>query len=153
MLALFQGAFGSPPASTRNTAGIGDDFSSPLNVHITGPSLQKGGKMMDFIEAIQADQLPVGTTKSIPISGEDILLVNYKGKYYATGASCTHRGADLSKGKLKGKLINCPLHGSRFDVTIGICKAGPRINILRSATDNIPTYEVKVEGNSVKVGI
>ncbi|MFC2011144.1 Rieske (2Fe-2S) protein [Chloroflexota bacterium] len=108
---------------------------------------------MDFIEVIQANQLPAGTMKSITSNGDDILLVNYKGKYYAIGTSCTHSGADLSKGKLKGKYIDCPLHGSRFDVTTGICKAGPRINIFRSKIDNIPTYPVKVEGNSIKVSI
>ena len=91
--------------------------------------------------------------KSSTIDGRDILVVNYKGNYYAMGARCTHRGADLSKGKLKGKLVICPLHGSRFDVTTGVCVAGPRINILRSKTENEPTYEVKVEGNSVKVSI
>jgi len=107
---------------------------------------------MSFVEVIQADQLPEGKMKAIATRGEYILLVNYKGKYYATGARCTHAGGDLSKGKLKGKHITCPLHGSRFDVTTGICKAGPRINIIRSKiTDKLQTYEVEVEGNSVKV--
>jgi len=108
---------------------------------------------MDFIDAIQIEQLPEGTMKSVTINGEDILLVNYKGKYYATGARCTHARGDLSKGKLKGKYVNCPLHGSRFDVTTGICKAGPRINIFRSKTDNLLTYAVKVDGNSLKVSV
>jgi len=92
--------------------------------------------------------------KSIIVNGEYILLVNHKGKYYATGARRTHAGGDSSKGKLQGKYVDCPLHDSRFDVTTGICKAGPRINIIRSKTlDNIPTYEVKVVGNSVNVGL
>jgi len=108
---------------------------------------------MDFIEVVQADQLPPGAMRSFTINGKDILIANYKGTYYATGANCTHRGADLSKGKLKGKYVDCPLHGSRFDITTGICKAGPRINIFRSKADSIPTYRVKTEGNSIKVNV
>jgi len=107
---------------------------------------------MVFVDAIQADQLPEGKMKAVATRGEYILLVNYKGNYYATDARCTHAGGDLSKGKLKGKYINCPLHGSRFDVTTGICKAGPRINIIRSKLKyNLKTYEVKVEDNIVKI--
>jgi len=41
---------------------------------------------VDFIEVIQADQLPVGTVKLFIINGREILLVNYKGNYYTTGA-------------------------------------------------------------------
>ncbi|MFC1953331.1 Rieske (2Fe-2S) protein [Chloroflexota bacterium] len=106
---------------------------------------------MDFVDTIQADQLQEGMMKPITIDGKYILLVNYKGNYYATDAKCSHAGGDLSKGKLKGKYINCPLHDSRFDVTTGICKAGPRINIFRSKTDDIQTYDVKVDDNCIKV--
>jgi len=107
---------------------------------------------MPLVNVIQADELQEGKMKAIATMGEYILLVNYKGNYYATDARCTHAGGDLSKGKLKGKHINCPLHGSKFDITTGNCKAGPRINIIRSkVTDKLKTYEVMVEDNTVSV--
>mgnify|MGYP001295475488 CR=1 FL=1 len=108
---------------------------------------------MEFIEVIQADQLPAGTMKSFVFHGRHMLLDNYEGHFYAMGGTCTHAGGDLSKGKLKGNVVKCPRHGAKFDVTTGVCVAGPRVNIFRSKADNATTYEVKVECNSVKVGI
>ena len=53
---------------------------------------------------------------------------------------------DLSKGKLEGKVVTCPRHGSRFDVTTGSRLVGP-------AKSNEPVYELRVDGKSIKVGI
>jgi nitrite reductase/ring-hydroxylating ferredoxin subunit len=109
--------------------------------------------MMDYVEIAQGDQIAAGTMKSFLVNGKDILLVNYDGKFYALGGKCTHAGEDLSKGKLEGKIVTCAAHGSKFDVTTGISVAGPKIGFLRLKTANEPVYEIKVEGNSIKVNI
>ena len=48
---------------------------------------------------------------------------------------CTHRGGPLSDGVLICGTVQCPWHGSQFDVHTGEVKCGP-------ATDPIGTYEV-----------
>jgi len=84
--------------------------------------------------------------KGFSAGGKDILVANIDGKYYAIGGKCTHMHGDLSKGKLEGKVVTCPRHGSRFDVTTGSRLAGP-------AKSNEPVYELRVDGKSIKVGI
>jgi len=109
--------------------------------------------MSEFIEVAKVEEIPVGKMKGVTTGGKEILVVNYEGKYYAIGKICTHAAGDLSKGKLEGKIVTCPKHGSKFDVTTGISVGGPKIGFTRGKTGNEPTYEVKVEGNSIKVSV
>jgi len=41
------------------------------------------------------------------------------GRLYATDGLCTHAGAHLAEGFVKGTLIECPKHNGRFDFTDG----------------------------------
>jgi MocE subfamily Rieske [2Fe-2S] domain protein len=42
-----------------------------------------------------------------------------EGELYATDGLCTHANAHLADGLVKGKLIECPKHNGRFDITDG----------------------------------
>jgi len=108
---------------------------------------------MSFFEVAKTNEIPEGTMKPIIAQGKEILVVNYNGNYYAINRKCTHMGGDLSKGKLDGKIVTCPRHGSRFDVTTGKSISGPKIGFLKLKTKDESIYEVKVEGNSIKVNI
>ena len=99
---------------------------------------------MDFVETAKTSEILPGSMKDVAINNQNILISNINGKYYAIGEKCTHAKGSLSKGKLEGKIITCPRHGSKFDVTTGNVVGGP-------AKQNEPTYEVKVEGNIIKV--
>lgn len=109
--------------------------------------------MSNLLEVAKTEEIPAGKMKGVTVEGKDILVVNYDGKYYAIGRKCTHQSTDLSTGKLEGKIVTCPKHGSKFDVTTGICVAGPKIGFLKGKTGNEPAYEVTVEGNSIKVEV
>jgi 3-phenylpropionate/trans-cinnamate dioxygenase ferredoxin subunit len=84
--------------------------------------------------------------KGVTIGGKDILITNVDGHYYAIGSKCPHAGGNLAKGKLEGKIVTCPRHGSKFDVSTGNRIAGP-------AAQNEPRYEVKIAGKSVQVDV
>jgi 3-phenylpropionate/trans-cinnamate dioxygenase ferredoxin subunit len=107
---------------------------------------------MSFVDIAQIDQLPAGTMKSFSVNAKTILIANIEGKYYAIDGKCPHAGGDLSKGTLEGKIVTCPKHGSQFDVTTGKSLRGPKI-IIRFSTKDIPVYNIKVEGKSVKVEV
>ena len=62
-------------------------------------------------------------------------------------------GGDLSKGKLEGKIVTCPRHGSKFDVTSGICLSGPKLGLIKPRIKNEEVYTLKVDGNSILVDI
>ena len=108
---------------------------------------------MSFIEVAQVNEIPTGTMKSYPVGGKQILVANIDGKLYAINGVCTHAGGDLSKGKLEGKIVTCPRHGSKFDVTTGKSISGPKIGFLRLKTKDETAYEVKVEENRIKINV
>ena len=68
------------------------------------------------------------------------LFRSSKGEIGCVSDQCTHRGAALSKGKVKGDCVQCPFHGLEFDGT-GRCTFIPANG--RSSTENIGRYNVK----------
>ena len=108
---------------------------------------------MEYLEVGKIGDITEGTMKAYMIQGSNILVVNYNGNYYAIGGKCTHMGGDLSKGKLDGKIVTCPRHGSKFDITTGESISGPKIGFLKLKTGNEPSYEVKIDGDTIKVNI
>ena len=78
---------------------------------------------------------------AVEVDGEKVCVANVEGKYYAIGNVCTHLCGPLAEGKLEGNVVQCPWHGSRFDITTG--------KVLRPpAMREEPKYEVKIEGNN-----
>jgi 3-phenylpropionate/trans-cinnamate dioxygenase ferredoxin subunit len=108
---------------------------------------------MEYLEVGKTSEITQGTMKAYIIKGNNILVFNYNGKYYAIGGKCTHMGGDLSKGKLDGKIVTCPRHGSKFDITTGESISGPKIGFLKLKTKKEPSYEVKIEDSKIKVKI
>ena len=74
--------------------------------------------------------------------GDELVVYNVDGEYYATENFCPHKGAPLSEGVLCGHVIECGLHGWQFDVRNGECLTVP---------DRIKTYEVLVEDGLIKI--
>jgi len=87
------------------------------------------------IELHHLDDLKAGQMKLLHV-GEKRIVVGRTGTgYVAFEDHCTHRGASLADGALVCDIVQCPWHGSQFDVNTGSVKAGP-------ATENIKTYTI-----------
>ena len=104
---------------------------------------------MSFVKVAEASEIRPGEMKKVYLRGEEVLVANVEGAFHAIGNRCTHRGGDLSAGKLEGRVVTCPRHGSRFDVTTGEALSGPKILLLRLGTGDEPKYELRVEGGSI----
>jgi 3-phenylpropionate/trans-cinnamate dioxygenase ferredoxin subunit len=100
----------------------------------------------EFIEAAKAGELAPGTMKRVDLRGRRILLVNVEGRVCAVDDTCTHEDASLSTGVLRGELVKCPLHGSRFNVCTGKVLEEP-------AEGNLATYPVRLEGGRILIGL
>ena len=98
--------------------------------------------MEGFEEVAKASEFPVGSVKVVKVSGLDVMVANLEGKLYAIANKCTHLGGPLGKGKLAGSVIQCPWHGSKFDVKTGAVVGGP-------AQKPEPTFQVKLENSAV----
>jgi len=108
---------------------------------------------MSFIEVLKKGDVEEGAMKAVTAGGREIMIVNYQGDYYAARRKCTHMGGDLSRGKLEGKVVTCPIHGAKFDITTGKNVAGPKIGFMKLKAKDIDVYKVKVEGDSIMVDV
>ena len=97
-----------------------------------------------FVPVTRASELSPGAMTWVALDRERVLIANVDGCFYALQDSCGHRQAPLSKGRLEGHVIECPLHFARFDVRTGKLLTGP------TAAD-VPTYQVLVDGDTVYV--
>ena len=97
-----------------------------------------------FLPVAKAGDVPPGQMKWVAVDRERIVVANVEGVFYALRDVCGHRQAPLSRGKLSGYLIECPLHFAQFDVRTGELVDGP-------VSTAVPTYEVRVEQDTVYV--
>ena len=89
----------------------------------------------------------LASTSDIPVGGGKILIDKkivitqpQSGAFHAFSAVCTHAGCTV--GSVSGGTINCPCHGSRFNITDGSVVNGP-------AASPLPPVSIKVQGNSI----
>ncbi|MFL6380863.1 MAG: Rieske 2Fe-2S domain-containing protein [Nitrososphaeraceae archaeon] len=98
----------------------------------------------DFVKVAETKDVQTSQMKEVQIDGQNVCIANVEGKYYAIGNVCTHEGGPLADGILEGYEVECPWHQSRFDVRTGEVTSPP-------ASESEPTYEIKVDGNSILV--
>ena len=96
----------------------------------------------DFVKVAETKDIQAAQMKAVEVAGESICVSNVDGKYYAIGNICTHVGGPLDQGTLEGYEVECPWHGSKFDVRTGEPTKPP-------ARSPEPTHEVKVEGDNI----
>ena len=100
--------------------------------------------MEDFVPVKQVSELPSGQMTRILVDGERVLLANVDGTFYALEDTCGHQRMALSRGRLEGYEVECPLHFARFDIRTGELVIGP-------VSEDVLTYEVRVENDTVYV--
>ncbi len=97
-----------------------------------------------FIPVAKVSELSPGQMQWVVVDTERLLLANVTGVIYCLSDVCTHQQASLARGILEGHVVTCPLHFAQFDVRTGEFLIGP-------ATDDVPSYEVLVDGDTVYV--
>jgi Rieske Fe-S protein len=88
-------------------------------------------------------------TSDIPVGGGKILKAQKivvtqpkKDEFKAFSAICTHQGCTVSA--VANGTINCPCHGSKFNISDGSVAGGP-------APKPLPAEQITVEGNSIRL--
>jgi 3-phenylpropionate/trans-cinnamate dioxygenase ferredoxin component len=95
-----------------------------------------------FVAVAKIGELPPGQMKWVGVDRERVVLANIDGTFCALRDVCGHKNAPLSRGRLVGHLIECPLHFAQFDMRTGKLVSGP-------VSADIPVYEVQIEGDTV----
>jgi nitrite reductase/ring-hydroxylating ferredoxin subunit/uncharacterized membrane protein len=88
-----------------------------------------------LVAAAAAGALDVNQMKLVHAGDERVVVARTETTYAAFSDRCTHRGGPLSDGALICGTVQCPWHGSQFDVHTGEVKCGP-------AEKPIKTYEM-----------
>jgi len=95
-----------------------------------------------FVGVAQVSDLAPGEMKFVAIEGARVVLANVEGRFYALRDACGHKNAPLSRGRLQGCVIECPLHFAQFDIRSGKLVDGP-------ISADVPVYEVRMEGDAI----
>jgi len=103
-------------------------------------------RTVESFERPIANQKEVGEGQMMlgHIAGERVVVGKCNHGVATFSDHCTHRGGPLSDGVLIGCTVQCPWHGSNFDVHTGRVVAGP-------AKEKIGTYEHEVRAGEIFV--
>ena len=93
-------------------------------------------------------ELPDGEMRLVEADGRKIGVFNCGGELYAIEDRCSHDDGPLAEGEFDSDActVECPRHGSLFDLTTGRPKTLP-------AYQPVETFEVRVEDDEVRIEI
>jgi 3-phenylpropionate/trans-cinnamate dioxygenase ferredoxin component len=100
--------------------------------------------MPNFVRVGKLSELPVGERLGAWVSGIKVLVANLGDRLVAVDEQCTHMECSLLDAPMKEAIIVCPRHLAAFDIRTGKVLRGP-------ATEDLPTWNVKVEGDEIFV--
>jgi nitrite reductase/ring-hydroxylating ferredoxin subunit len=99
-----------------------------------------------FVAVAGIADIPPGAMKCVAVDRARVLVANVGGAFHAISDICGHRNAPLSRGKLDGHRVECPLHFAIFDVRTGKLIDGP-------VSADVPSYETRVDGDTILVSL
>ena len=102
-----------------------------------------------FAKVAETSEIPVGKMKLVKSRNMEVLIANVNGTFYAIGNPCTHKSGRLSEGSLEGKIVTCPSHGSKFDITTGKSIQGPTGTFFNAKTPNATPVELRIDGKDI----
>ncbi|MDQ4124823.1 MAG: non-heme iron oxygenase ferredoxin subunit [Actinomycetota bacterium] len=102
---------------------------------------------MAFRPVARLDDIEDGAMRQFSVGGELVGVYRVGDDVYALADVCSHQEAYLTEGEFEPEdlEVECPLHGSRFNVATGAVRILP-------ATKPVASYETKVEGGEILVG-
>lgn len=92
----------------------------------------------------RAGELEVDQMKLLRVGDRRLVLARAAEGHVVFDDRCPHRGGSLAGGTMICGTVQCPWHGSQFDVRDGALKAGP-------AEDGIRSYRVEESGGEVRL--
>jgi 3-phenylpropionate/trans-cinnamate dioxygenase ferredoxin subunit len=97
-----------------------------------------------WVRVAAVSDVPDGEPLGVEAGKEPVLLARVDGDILAVSNVCTHEYVLMDEGWLEGDRIECPQHGSQFDLRTGKACSLP-------ATQPLPVYDVRVDGDDVYV--
>jgi len=128
---------GAAGAATLAACGGGGDTTAPITASASRPAASTS----PAAGAIKVADIPVGGGKVFDV--QKIVVTQPKaGEFKAFSAICTHKGCTVAK--VENGTIDCPCHGSKFDMATGAVTAGP-------APAPLPSKNATASGGSITI--
>ena len=102
--------------------------------------------MADHVRIAAIADLPEGRGVRVDVAGHRVAVFRIGDDVYALGDRCTHAEASLAEGELFDLEVECPRHGSAFDLETGEPATLP-------ATKAVPVYNASVTDGVVFLAI
>jgi 3-phenylpropionate/trans-cinnamate dioxygenase ferredoxin component len=102
--------------------------------------------MSSYVRACSLADIPEGAAIAVELDGLPVCLARSGNEVMALLDECSHAEVALSDGEVSDGTVECWLHGSRFDLRTGKPIGPP-------ATESVPTYPVRVDGDDVLVAV
>jgi len=97
----------------------------------------------DFTPVCKVDEIQEGRAGIFTVSGEQLAIFKYDGKFSTVNNVCRHQGGPLGEGKVIDGCITCPWHGYQYLPENG--QSPPPF------TEKIETYRMKLEGDQLLI--
>ncbi len=121
---------------------LGGHLSYAMGVGVDTTAFQR--PPTTWSDAVADVELVEGQPVAVTVEDTPVLLVRSNDTVRAIGDRCTHRGAPLHEGTIADGCVECPWHGSVFDLTDGSVVRGP-------ATRPAPVFETRIVDGRVQV--
>ena len=104
---------------------------------------------MPLAKVARTGDIPEGEARRFEVDGREIAVANCgEGEFHAVDDICSHALSHLSEGEVDCDFgtIECPKHGSTFDLETGRPRTLP-------ATMPVKAYTVKVENDEIQIEV
>ena len=99
---------------------------------------------MPWIKVAKTSDISDGEIRTFTVEEKKVAIARIGSEFFAIDDVCSHAQCSLGEGTLIDHEVECPCHGSRFDVTDGSVRFLP-------ATQPVNTYKIKLEEEDVFV--
>ena len=90
---------------------------------------------------VDCADVPAGGAHVVEVNpGLRIAIFHAESGYYVINDRCPH-----AEGPFDGRVVTCPLHRFKVDVTTGVCPTNPIIRVR--------TFEIEREGERLKITV
>lgn len=103
---------------------------------------------MPYITVCRIEEIPEGEGRAFDVNGMTVGVFNCAGTLLAVSDVCSHAHALLHEGSVDRLrcTVECPLHGSEFDLRTGAVLGPP-------ATESVRTFPVRTVADEIQVAV
>jgi nitrite reductase/ring-hydroxylating ferredoxin subunit len=115
---------------------IGGDLVYLIGTHVNRNAWRGAGLKWVSVDLGELTDIPQGGPTKVRAGINDLAVIREGDRILAVHAQCAHAGGPLAEGTVVADTIECPWHGSRYQMADGHVVRGP------SMYDQ-PAYEIR----------